>query len=55
MKGLGELAKKYDVPIQSHISENKGEVIWVKELHPEINSYSEVKTSPISYTNRLGL
>jgi guanine deaminase len=42
MKGLGELAKKYNLPIQSHISENKGEVFWVKDLHPEFNSYAEV-------------
>jgi len=42
MKGLGELAKKYNIPIQSHISENKSEVLWVKELSPQHNSYSEV-------------
>ena len=42
MKGLGELAKKYKVKIQSHLSENKGEIEWVKNLHPEFKNYSEV-------------
>lgn len=40
MKGIGELARKYGVKIQSHISENRGEVAWVKELHPECDSYA---------------
>lgn len=55
MKGLGELAQKYDLPIQSHISENKDEVwtllpprlmatqvAWVSDLHPECKSYADV-------------
>jgi len=42
MKGLGELARKYKIPIQSHICENRGELSWVKELHPEHGSYSQV-------------
>jgi guanine deaminase len=42
MKGLSKIANSYDIPIQSHISENKGEVEWVKQLHPELSSYSEV-------------
>lgn len=37
MKGLGQLAKKYNLAIQSHISENKGEVQLVKRMHPEAN------------------
>lgn len=43
--GLGELAEKYNVPIQSHISENIGEVEWVKELHPEFENYASVYNS----------
>lgn len=35
MKGLAEIAKKYDVHIQSHISECCGEVSFVRHLHPE--------------------
>jgi len=42
MEGLGKLAKKYNVPIQSHLSENLGEVEWVKELHPEHRDYASV-------------
>lgn len=35
MKGLAAIAKKYDVHIQSHISECCGEVSFVRHLHPE--------------------
>ncbi len=42
MQGLGDLAKKYDIPVQSHISENLGEVDWVSELHPEFKDYASV-------------
>lgn len=41
MKGLGELSAKYDLPVQSHLSENRAEVQWVRELHPG-QSYAEV-------------
>jgi guanine deaminase len=42
MTGLGLLAEKYDVPIQSHLSENRDEIALVKKLHPEIRSFTEV-------------
>lgn len=42
MKGLGELAEKYNVPVQSHLSENRGEIDWVKELHPDAKNYATV-------------
>ncbi|WP_127942675.1 guanine deaminase [Mycoplasma sp. ATU-Cv-703] len=42
MQGLGDLAKKYQVPVQSHLSENKGEVAWVKELFPDSPDYVSV-------------
>ncbi|KNF07976.1 guanine deaminase GuaD [Gottschalkia purinilytica] len=42
MKGLGELAKKYNAHVQSHLSENPSEVAWVKELHPEFDTYGSV-------------
>lgn len=42
MMGLAFLSKKYQVPIQSHLSENTDEVAWVKKLHPEYPSYGEV-------------
>lgn len=42
LKGLGELCLKYNVPVQSHLSENKNEILWVKEIHPNSTFYGEV-------------
>ena len=42
LEGLGKLASKYNAKIQSHISENKKEIQWVKELYPERSSYTDV-------------
>ena len=39
MQGLGELSRKYDLPIQSHLSENPSECEWVKELCPWAENY----------------
>lgn len=41
MAGLGELSRKYGVRVQSHLSENPGEVEWVKELCPWAENYGE--------------
>lgn len=41
MEELGKIAKANNLPIQSHLSENKGEVAWVKELHPDCQEYWE--------------
>lgn len=41
MAGLGELSKTYHVPVQSHLSENPGEVEWVRELCPWAKNYGE--------------
>lgn len=38
---LSELQKKYDLPVQSHLSENLDEIEWVKELCPGTNFYGE--------------
>ncbi|CAO3591069.1 unnamed protein product [Absidia cylindrospora] len=38
LKQLGGLAKKYNVPVQSHISESKDEVAFVHALHPNVES-----------------
>ena len=37
---LKELQKKYSLPVQSHLSENKAEIDWVKKLCPEAETYS---------------
>ena len=42
MDNLGKLAAARHLPIQSHLSENKKEIAWVKELHPECKNYAEV-------------
>lgn len=42
MAGLGELAQKYNLKIQSHLSENRSEIMWVKELHPDCENYIDV-------------
>ena len=41
MRGLGELAREYNVPAQSHLSENPGEIAWVAELCPGTKFYGE--------------
>ncbi|RDU24597.1 amidohydrolase family protein [Anaerosacchariphilus polymeriproducens] len=37
---LGNICREYQLPLQSHLSENKGEIKWVKELFPSADSYS---------------
>jgi len=41
LKGLGKLAREYGLPVQSHLSENTGEVKWVKKLEPEAACYGQ--------------
>ncbi|ODV57853.1 Metallo-dependent hydrolase, partial [Ascoidea rubescens DSM 1968] len=39
---LGDLSKKNDLHIQTHISENKNEIQWVKQLFPSSKNYTSV-------------
>lgn len=39
LEELGKIAEKYSLPIQSHLSENPGEVEFVKTLFPDIPFY----------------
>ena len=41
MEGLGAIQKEYQIPVQSHLSENLGEIEWVKELCPEAKFYGD--------------
>ena len=41
MKACGKLAAKYNLPVQSHLSENTSEIEWVAELEPESKSYGD--------------
>lgn len=38
---LSILQEKYDLPVQSHLSENLGEIELVKSLHPETDFYAQ--------------
>lgn len=42
MTELGRLAETYDLPVQSHLDENRDEVAWVRSLHPECSSFADV-------------
>lgn len=39
LRKLGELAKEYNIPVQSHVDENIDEVKWVSELFPNSKNY----------------
>jgi len=39
MRGLGALRKEFNLPVQSHLSENRGEIEWVKTLCPSSAGY----------------
>ena len=41
LSACGELANKYQLPVQSHLSENTSEIAWVAELEPESKSYGD--------------
>ncbi|XP_064640330.1 guanine deaminase-like [Lineus longissimus] len=42
MEKLGDLAEKYDLPIQSHLSESRKECAWIKQLYPDSRDYTSV-------------
>ncbi|MBE6613587.1 MAG: guanine deaminase, partial [Ruminococcaceae bacterium] len=41
MEKLGEIQRKYHLPIQSHVSENQGEIGLVKQLRPDAAYYGD--------------
>ena len=41
LKACGQLAEKYQLPVQSHLSENTSEIAWVAELEPDSKSYGD--------------
>ena len=41
MAFLGKLAAERDLPVQSHLSENRAEMDWVRRLHPDCAQYWE--------------
>ena len=41
LRACGELARKHNLPVQSHLSENAGEIAWVRELEPQSRNYGD--------------
>lgn len=44
MKGLAAISREHEpaLPVQSHLSENRAEISWVRSMHPESDSYAAV-------------
>jgi guanine deaminase len=42
MEALGALREEFGLPLQSHLSENRQEIEWVKELYPASSCYGGV-------------
>ena len=41
LRACGELAAKYQLPVQSHLSENKDEIAWVQTLEKDSTCYGD--------------
>jgi len=41
LRACGQLAARYHLPVQSHLSENKDEIAWVKTLEPDSTCYGD--------------
>lgn len=52
LHGLGALAKEENLPIQTHISENRDEIDLVRKLFPEYRNYAAVYASHGLLTHR---
>ena len=48
---LGEIQKRYLIPVQSHLSENPDEIKWVKELYQDSKFYGDVYDSYALFGN----
>jgi guanine deaminase len=40
LRGLGKMREEFNLPLQSHLSESRKEIQWVRELCPESSSYA---------------
>ena len=45
MRDLASISDRDELPVQTHMSENRDEIKWVKELYPESSSYADVYDS----------
>ena len=41
LQALGDFAATHHLPVQSHLSENRAEIQWVRELEPEASCYGD--------------
>lgn len=41
LRALGQLTSEFDIPVQSHLSENQSEIAWVKQLEPDASCYAD--------------
>jgi len=41
MSGIKKIQAEYQLPVQSHLSENKEEIAWVQELSPDSDCYGD--------------
>lgn len=41
MEGIGGLQREFNLPVQSHLSENMSEISWVKKLNPKSSCYGD--------------
>lgn len=45
LQRMGEMAQEYALPVQSHLSESKLEIEWVKQLEPSASCYGDAYNS----------
>ncbi|KAJ2385214.1 hypothetical protein GGI05_004765 [Coemansia sp. RSA 2603] len=45
LSGLGTLARKYNVPVQTHLCENPSEIQFARSCFPESSSYTDIYAS----------
>lgn len=41
LRALGDFATTHHLPVQSHLSENRSEIAWVRELEPQASCYGD--------------
>ncbi len=52
MAFLGKLARERNLPVQSHLSESRAEIAWVKELFPDCDTYHDTYRKHGLWTNK---
>jgi len=41
LRACADVARRHSLPVQSHLSENKSEIAWVRELEPDSRGYGD--------------